>query len=104
MSEELERVFRDEYGRVVASLARRFRDLDVAKEAASEAILAAVERWGSDGVPPNAGGWLTTTATHKALDRLRREGVRDRKRQDALMIADDTPPDPTGRWRTTASA
>ena len=47
---------------MVASLARRFGDLDVAEEAAGEALLVALERWPVDGVPPNPGGWLTTTA------------------------------------------
>jgi RNA polymerase sigma-70 factor (ECF subfamily) len=92
----LERIFRDEYGRIVASLARRFGDLDLAEEAASEALVLAVERWATDGVPPNPGGWLTTTAGNKALDRLRREAKRDAKHQAALMITDDTPPEPTG--------
>ena len=92
----LERIFRDEYGRVVASLARRFGDLDLAEEAASEALVVAVEKWAADGIPPNPGGWLTTTAGNKALDRLRRESQRDAKHQAALMITDDTPPEPTG--------
>ncbi|GAA1952271.1 RNA polymerase sigma factor [Nocardioides panacihumi] len=92
----LERIFRDEYGRVVASLARRFGDLDLAEEAASEALVVAVEKWTADGIPPNPGGWLTTTAGNKALDRLRRESRRDAKHQAAFMLADDTPPEPTG--------
>jgi RNA polymerase sigma-70 factor (ECF subfamily) len=92
----LARIFRDEYGRVVASLARRFGDLDIAEEAASEALVVAVEKWAADGIPPNPGGWLTTTAGNKALDRLRRESQRDAKHQAALMITDDTPPEPTG--------
>jgi RNA polymerase sigma-70 factor (ECF subfamily) len=92
----LERIFRDEYGRVVASLARRFGDLDLAEEAASEALVVAVEKWTADGIPPNPGGWLTTTAGNKALDRLRRESRRDAKHQAAAMITDDTPPEPTG--------
>ena len=58
----IERIFREEYGRVVASLTRRFGDIDVAEEAAGEALLVALERWPVDGVPPNPGGWLTTTA------------------------------------------
>ena len=69
----IERIFREEFGRVVASLTRRFGDLDVAEEAAGEALLAALERWPVDGVPPNPGGWLTTTAARRALDRIRRE-------------------------------
>ena len=66
----IERIYRTEYGRVVASLVRRFGDIDIAEEAAGEALLAAVERWPRDGVPPNPGGWLTTTAGHRAIDRI----------------------------------
>ena len=94
--DQIERIFREEYGRVVASLTRRFGDLDVAEEAAGEALLVAVERWPVDGVPPNPGGWLTTTAGNRAIDRIRREQRRDVKHQAALMIEDDTPHEPTG--------
>ena len=87
---------REEWARVVAGLARRFGDLDLAEEAAAEAYVAAVERWPRDGVPPNPGGWLTTTATHKAIDRLRRESRRDAKHQAAQMWSEDSPPEPTG--------
>ena len=92
----IERTFREEHGRVVASLARRFGDLDVAEDAAGEALVVALERWPVDGTPPNPGGWLTTTATRKALDRVRREQRRDAKHQAALMVHDDTPHEPTG--------
>ena len=92
----VERIYREEYGRVVASLVRRFGDIDIAEEAAGEALLAAVERWPADGVPPNPGGWLTTTAGNRAIDRIRRESHRDAKHQAALMIHDDTPHEPTG--------
>ena len=81
---------------MVASLARRFGDLDVAEDAVSEALLIAVERWPVDGFPPNPGAWLTTTAGNKAIDRIRRESRRDAKHQAAMMITDDTPPEPTG--------
>ncbi len=93
---DLERIFREEYGRVIASLVRRFGDIEIAEEAAGEAVLAAVERWSVDGVPPNPGGWLTTTAGNRAIDRIRRESQRDAKYQAALMITDDRPPEPTG--------
>lgn len=93
---QMERIFREEHGRVVASLARRFGDLDVAEDAASEALLVALERWPVDGVPPNPGAWLTTTAGNRAIDRIRRERQRDAKHQAALMISDDTPHEPTG--------
>ena len=85
------RVHQQEWARVVAGLTRRFGDLDIAEDAAAEAFATAVERWPADGVPPNPGGWLTTTATRKALDRIRREAQRDTKHQAALMISDDTP-------------
>ena len=92
----VERIYREEYGRVVASLVRRFGDLDLAEEAAAEALLVALERWPADGVPPNPGGWLTTTAFNRAIDRIRRESHRDAKHQAALLMYDDTPHEPTG--------
>ena len=92
----VERVFREEYGRVIASLVRRFGDIDIAEDAAGEALVAALETWPGSGVPPNPGGWLTTTATNRAIDRLRRESQRDAKHQAASMLYDDTPHAPTG--------
>jgi RNA polymerase sigma-70 factor (ECF subfamily) len=70
---------REEWARVVATVAKRFGDLDIAEDAASDAFAVAVERWPADGVPPNPGGWLTTTANRKAIDLIRRENNRDRK-------------------------
>ena len=96
VEEAIARAHREEWARVVAGLARRFGDLDLAEDAAAEAYVAAVERWPRDGVPPNPGAWLTTTATRKAIDRLRRESRRDDKHQAAQMLSDDTPPEPTG--------
>jgi RNA polymerase sigma-70 factor (ECF subfamily) len=92
----IERIFREEYGRVVASLVRRLGDIDAAEEAAGEALVVALERWPVDGTPPNPGAWLTTTAARKGIDRIRRERRRDAKHQAALMIQDDTPHEPTG--------
>lgn len=92
----VERVFRDEYGRLIASLVRRFGDIDIAEEAAGEALVVALEKWPVTGVPPNPGGWLTTTAANRAIDRLRREGQRDAKHQAALMHHDDTPHEDLG--------
>ncbi|MDX6197663.1 MAG: polymerase sigma-70 factor, subfamily [Actinomycetota bacterium] len=92
----VERVFREEYGRLIASLVRRFGDIDVAEEAAGEALLTALEKWPASGVPPNPGGWLTTTATNRAIDRLRREKQRDAKHRAALMYDDDSPNEDTG--------
>lgn len=95
-AEALTRAHQEEWARVVAGLARRFGSLDVAEDAAAEAFARAAERWPADGVPPNPGGWLTTTATRVALDRVRRESQRDVKEQAALMMYDDSPPQPTG--------
>jgi RNA polymerase sigma-70 factor, ECF subfamily len=85
-----------EWARVVAALSRRFGDLDIGEEAAAEAFAAAVERWPADGVPPNPGAWLTTTATRKAIDRIRRESKRDDKHMEARMLFVDDPPAPVG--------
>jgi RNA polymerase sigma-70 factor, ECF subfamily len=85
-----------EWARLVASLTRRFGDLDLAEEAVAEAFATAVERWPADGVPPNPGGWLTTTANRKAIDRIRRENKRDTKQQEAQLLYDDGPPEPLG--------
>ncbi len=81
---------------MVAGLARRFGDLDLAEEAAADAFVAAVERWPRAGVPSNPGGWLATTANRKAIDRLRRESQRAAKHRAAAMVSDGGPPPPTG--------
>ncbi|GAW49810.1 MULTISPECIES: RNA polymerase sigma factor [unclassified Nocardioides] len=94
--EAVERIYREEYGRIVASLVRRFGDIDVAEEAAAEALLVAVERWPADGVPPNPGGWLTTTAANRGIDKIRRESHRDAKHQAALMVENPEGHQPTG--------
>ncbi len=94
--EAIVRAHRDEWARVVAGLARRFGDLDIAEEAAAEAFATAAERWPGDGVPPNPGAWLTTTANRKAIDRIRREHKRDDKQREAQMSYDDRPPEPLG--------
>ncbi|GIF75833.1 RNA polymerase sigma factor [Asanoa siamensis] len=90
------RAHRAEWARVVAALTKRFGDLDVAEEAAAEAFATAVERWPADGVPPNPGAWLTTTANRKAIDRLRREHKRLDKQKEAVMLYDGDPPEPVG--------
>src|SRR2546426_7418762 len=87
---------REEWARVVASVTKRFGDLDIAEEAAAEAFATAVVRWPADGVPPNPGAWLTTTANRKAIDRIRRESKRDDKQREAHMVYDDGPPEPVG--------
>jgi RNA polymerase sigma-70 factor, ECF subfamily len=92
----LTRAHHEEWARVVAALTRRFGDLGIAEEAAAEAFAIAVERWPADGVPPNPGAWLTTTANRKAIDRIRRENKRDDKHKEARMVYDDDPPEPLG--------
>jgi RNA polymerase sigma-70 factor, ECF subfamily len=94
VGEVITEVHREQWARVVASLARRFGDLDLAEEMAAEAFATAVERWPLDGVPPNPGGWLTTTAQRKAIDRIRREAKRGDKHREALMLSE--PPEPLG--------
>ncbi|MEV3922582.1 RNA polymerase sigma factor [Actinomadura coerulea] len=96
VEEAMTRVHREEWARVVAALTRRFGDLDIAEEAAAEAFATAVQRWPADGVPPNPGAWLTTTAVRKAIDRIRRENKRDDKHREAQMVYDDDPPEPAG--------
>ncbi|MDP8016972.1 RNA polymerase sigma factor [Prescottella equi] len=71
----VEAVFREERGRLLAALVIRFGDLDLAEEATSEAIEAALRRWPVDGVPSKPGAWLLTTARRRAVDRLRRDQV-----------------------------
>jgi RNA polymerase sigma-70 factor, ECF subfamily len=70
---EVGRIFREESGRSVAALIRVFGDIDLAEDAVQEAFAVALRKWPGDGVPPNPGGWITTTARHRAIDRLRRE-------------------------------
>jgi RNA polymerase sigma-70 factor, ECF subfamily len=70
---EVGRIFREESGRSVAALIRVFGDIDLAEDAVQEAFAAALRRWPGDGLPPNPGGWITTTARNRAIDRLRRE-------------------------------
>ena len=94
--EAIARAHHAEWARVVASLTRRFGDLDIAEEAAAEAFATAVARWPVDGVPPNPGAWLTTTARNKAIDRIRRENKREDKQKEARMLYDHEPPEPAG--------
>jgi RNA polymerase sigma-70 factor (ECF subfamily) len=96
VEEAITRAHHEEWARVVAALARRYGDLDIAEEAAAEAFATAVERWPADGVPPNPGAWLTVTASRKALDRIRRENKRDDKQKEAQLMYDDSSSEPLG--------
>ena len=95
---EIERVFREEYGRAVAVLVRVCRDITLAEEAVQDAFAKAVERWPSAGLPPSPVGWIITTARNGAIDRLRRESSRDDRHAQAALLyggrdTDDTSED-----------
>ena len=97
---EIDRVFRAEHGRVVSQLARRFGDLDVAEDAASDALVVALERWPREGLPANPGAWLTLVAGQRAIDKLRRASVGRVKHEQAaeerVRMEESAPPGPTG--------
>jgi RNA polymerase sigma-70 factor (ECF subfamily) len=89
---DVERVFRQEYGRAVAVLVRAFGDIDMAEEAVQDAFTVAVQRWPDTGLPPSPAGWIITTARNRAIDRFRREASReDRHAQAALLHAGSQP-------------
>jgi RNA polymerase sigma-70 factor (ECF subfamily) len=92
-------VFRAEYGRAVAVLTRVLGDLDLAEDAVAEAFAIATAKWPADGVPPSPAGWIITTARHRAVDRLRREAVRDEKHQQAALLHAGEPPREEGPVR-----
>ncbi|HEX6522563.1 MAG TPA: sigma-70 family RNA polymerase sigma factor [Streptosporangiaceae bacterium] len=84
MSDDYSGVFQDSWWGAVATLTRMFGDLGAAEDAVQEACALAVERWPATGVPANPRAWLTGTARHKALDRLRREAGRAEKEAAAM--------------------
>jgi RNA polymerase sigma-70 factor (ECF subfamily) len=89
---EIERVFREEFGRAVAELARQFGDIDLAEEAVQDAFAVALEHWPAAGLPPSPAGWIFTTARNRAVDRFRREASReDRYAQAAALRASREP-------------
>jgi RNA polymerase sigma-70 factor, ECF subfamily len=98
---EVGRIFREEYGRSVATLIRIFGDIDIAEDAVQEAFAIALRAWPGDGLPANPGGWITTTARNRAIDRLRRESRGQELLNDAALRStdDDDPgmPEEVGR-------
>ena len=100
---DLDRIFRAEYGRSVATLCRVLGDLDLAEEAVAEAFAIAADKWPVEGLPPNPGGWITVTARRRAIDRIRRGRVGEQRQVQAVVEAamesgggDDVPfDDPT---------
>jgi RNA polymerase sigma-70 factor (ECF subfamily) len=93
---EIERVFREHYGRAVAVLIRLLGDIGAAEEAVQDAFLTAVERWPTEGVPPSPAGWIVTTARNRAIDRLRREATRADKYAQAARLSADAEPEEAG--------
>jgi RNA polymerase sigma-70 factor, ECF subfamily len=83
---DVERVFREEYGRAVAVLTRVFGDIDTAEDAVQDAFAEAVRRWPVAGPPPSPAGWIITTARNRAIDRLRREAARADKHAQAALL------------------
>ena len=91
---DLAEIFRREAGRCTATLIRVLGDVDLAEDAVAEAFVIAAEQWPTQGVPPNPGGWITTTARNRAIDRLRRESTRTDRHLAALRLeTDDMHPD-----------
>src|SRR5579859_5552358 len=84
---QVDAAFREEWGRVVATLIRVTGDWDLAEECAQDAFARALERWPRDGIPRNAGAWLTTTARNRALDRLRRATTGAAKLEEVAVNA-----------------
>jgi RNA polymerase sigma-70 factor (ECF subfamily) len=89
---DLTEVFRREAGRCTATLVRILGDVDLAEDAVAEAFAIAAEQWPAKGVPPNPGGWITTTARNRAIDRLRRESTRTDRHIAALRLDGDGTP------------
>jgi RNA polymerase sigma-70 factor (ECF subfamily) len=90
---EVERVFRADYGRAVATLVRLLGDIGLAEEAVQDAFAVALERWPRDGVPPSPTGWIVTTARNRAIDRARRESSRMDRYVQAAMLHEPNEPD-----------
>ncbi|WP_460658552.1 RNA polymerase sigma factor [Kribbella italica] len=96
MADQLDRVFREEWGQVLATLIRVTGDWEVAEECVQEAFAIALRRWPEDGVPDKPGAWLTTTARRRAIDWMRREAVGAAKLREVAVMAgaEDWPEEP----------
>ncbi|HEY0517600.1 MAG TPA: RNA polymerase sigma factor [Solirubrobacteraceae bacterium] len=94
---EVEAIFRRESGSVIATLIRQFRSIDLAEESVQDAFVIALQRWPRDGLPPNPGGWITTTARNRAINVLRRESTRSERQEHAMnLIPNDADEGPIG--------
>ncbi len=78
--DQIDHIFRQERGRVIATLVSHLRDLELAEDVLQEALVTALERWPLEGLPKNPGAWLTTAARHRAIDRLRRSANLEQKK------------------------
>lgn len=90
---DIARIFRAEYGRAVAVLTRSFGNIDAAEEAVQDAFTAAIERWPTEGSPPSPAGWIITTARNRAIDRLRKDGSRHDRHEQAVLLQENEPSD-----------
>ncbi len=100
---DLGTIYRREVGRCTATLIRVLGDIDLAEDAVAEAFAIAAERWLVSGIPPNPGGWITTTARTRASDRLRREATRNDRHLAAHRLHDDDAMEPTTPPTSTTS-
>ena len=89
----IERIFREEHGRVLAALISRFGDFALAEDALQDALVNALERWEIDGVPRNPGAWLLTVARRRAIDRIRRAATLEQKVTTLESPATEEEPD-----------
>jgi RNA polymerase sigma-70 factor, ECF subfamily len=96
----LEQVFREDWGRVLASLVGFLGDIELAEDAVQEAFAVAAERWPRDGAPPNPTGWLITTARNRAVDRIRRERTLAAKTMQLERELRDQPEETMGETAT----
>ena len=89
-----ERVVREEYPRILATLIRVTGDVDLAQDALQDAVVRAIETWPRDGVPDEPRAWLTVVARRCAIDRIRRDVARGGKEADAVWLLDNEAPEP----------
>jgi len=91
-AEQVDKIFREEHGRVLAALISQFEDFDLAEDSLQDAVVNALERWEADGIPKNPGAWLTTVAKRRAIDRVRRPATHERSLVSLdLQISQDAP-------------
>lgn len=87
MTSDLVPIYREQIGRIVATLIRVLGDFDLAEEIAHDAFAAALEQWPTSGTPDNPAGWLVQTARHKAVDEVRRRAMSRRKLQEVQIVS-----------------